>query len=319
MAATKTALKNRATTNRTLSRSNRKLLSRMDEQLAELDRRVAQLIELDSENVRRASELPSLGTCHIWNVPFACVNLEQTVQLVDQMIARRDPNYFITANLHYVMLSDRIRELREVNRRAAFVVADGMPIVWRSRLTERPLPERVAGSELIWVLSHWAAKHGYRIFFLGAAPGIAQKTAQRLAERYKGLPVAGCESPPFRPLADGEEDALIERIRDAQPDILFVAFGQPKGEIWLAKNYQRLGVPVSVQLGASFDFVAGNVMRAPRVLQNVGLEWCYRAATDPRRLVPRYWENAKFLAATVSRELATAMHLTRTSKPPQEL
>jgi N-acetylglucosaminyldiphosphoundecaprenol N-acetyl-beta-D-mannosaminyltransferase len=305
--------RNRSDAARNLTRGDRHLLSRMDAQLAELDRRVAQLIDLDSAASEKLISIASLETCQVWGLPFARLNLEQTVQVVDRLIASREPGYFITANLHYLMLTDRMPELHEINRGASFIVADGMPIVWRSRWSKNPLPERVAGSELIWVLCHWAAKQGYRVFFLGAAPGIAQQAADKLAQRYEGLQIVGVESPPFRPLTNDEEDGLIGRIRDAEPDVLFVAFGQPKGEIWLAKNYLRLGVPVGVQVGASFDFVAGNVKRAPRFLQTVGLEWLYRAATDPKRLAPRYWDNAKFLAGAIGRELAAAMCLARRS------
>ena len=178
-----------------------------------------------------------------------------------------------------------------------------MPAVWWSRWLGQPLPERVAGSELIYAISQWASVKGYRIFFVGGAPGVGQRAADCLQQRYPELQVAGVVSPPYRALTATEETELIQQIRDAGTDILYLAMGQPKGEKWLARNRQRLGVPVSVQLGASFDFVAGGVRRAPLWLQRAGLEWLYRLLQEPRRLAGRYAQNLRFLFWAVARDL----------------
>jgi N-acetylglucosaminyldiphosphoundecaprenol N-acetyl-beta-D-mannosaminyltransferase len=185
--------------------------------------------------------------------------------------------------------------LDAVNCEATFVLADGMPLVWASRWRDRPLPERVTGSDLIYALAERASWKAYRVFFLGGAPGIADRAAATLAERFPGLIVAGVESPPFRPLTREEQQGLMHRIREARPHLLLVAFGQPKGELWIAEHCQELGVPACVQLGASFDFVAGNVARSPRWLGRLGLEWAHRLWLAPRRLGPRYAANAWFL------------------------
>ncbi|MDA0657352.1 MAG: WecB/TagA/CpsF family glycosyltransferase [Planctomycetota bacterium] len=175
------------------------------------------------------------------------------------------------------------------------MVCDGMPMVWWSRRTKTPLPERVAGSELIYALTKWATVRNYRIYFLGGAPGVAASAAEKLQQRYPGLEIAGVESPPFRQLTSAEESDMIDRIRESNADILYVAFGQPKGELWLAKHVASIGVPVCVQIGASFDFVAGGVARAPMWMQRWGLEWFYRLCQEPKRLTRRYWQNACFL------------------------
>jgi N-acetylglucosaminyldiphosphoundecaprenol N-acetyl-beta-D-mannosaminyltransferase len=227
----------------------------------------------------------------------------QTVDTVDRLIERREPGFFITANLQYAMLSARDSRLAEVNRRAAFLVADGMPMVWYSRLLGKPLPERVAGSDLIYFLACRAAERGYRMFFLGGQPSAAADAATTLSWMYPGLKVAGVEAPQIESLSPDDHQRLIERIRDARPDVLLVAFGQPKGELWLAENVQALEVPACVQVGASFDFVAGRAARAPRWMQRSGLEWLYRMVCDPRRLGPRYVRNAWFLAKAVFRDL----------------
>jgi N-acetylglucosaminyldiphosphoundecaprenol N-acetyl-beta-D-mannosaminyltransferase len=223
----------------------------------------------------------------------------QTVDIVDRLIERREPGFFITANLQYAMLSARDPRLAEVNRMAAFLVADGMPMVWYSRLIGQPLPERVAGSDLIYLLARRAAERGHRMYFLGGQPGAAADAATTLSWMYPGLKVAGVEAPQLESLSLEEHRRLIERIRDARPDLLLVAFGQPKGELWLAENLAALGVPACVQVGASFDFVAGRASRAPRWMQRSGLEWLYRMVCDPKRLGPRYARNAWFLAKAV--------------------
>lgn len=231
----------------------------------------------------------------VWGVPFAPFTMDQTVDRVRQLIDAGQPSFVITANLHYAMLSDQRADLREVNRRAAFIVADGMPLVWASRLQKTPLPERVAGSDLIWRLCEQAAQLGHRVFLLGGAPGIAEEAARKMTERFPGLQIVGTECPPFRVLSEDEESALLHRIRTTQPHLLIVALGQPKGELWIGRVCAKLNGPVCIQLGASLDFVAGKVHRAPRWMQRTGLEWAYRLAQEPRRLLGRYLSNGAFL------------------------
>jgi N-acetylglucosaminyldiphosphoundecaprenol N-acetyl-beta-D-mannosaminyltransferase len=201
------------------------------------------------------------------------------------------------------MLTNADLHLQAINAQAAFVLADGAPLVWGSRWRGSPLPERVAGSDLIFDLCRRAAFNGYRIFLLGGEAGVAERAAEVLSERYTGLCIVGTESPPFRALSAEEHVALLDRIRAARPDLLFIAFGQPKGEFWIAAHLETLGVPVCVQVGASLDFAAGRVRRAPRRLQKLGLEWAYRMWLEPSRLAPRYARNARFLLGMVARDL----------------
>jgi N-acetylglucosaminyldiphosphoundecaprenol N-acetyl-beta-D-mannosaminyltransferase len=232
----------------------------------------------------------------IWalGLPLAPLTPSQVLEVVDGLILARTPSYFITANLNYAMLSSRHEDLREINRHAAFILADGMPLVWTARWRGTPLPERVAGSDLIFDLSRLAADRGYRVFLLGAQPGVAQQAGANLQARCPSLQVVGVESPDLGALSESEHTALLDRVRTARPDILLVALGQPKGERWVYSHYRSLGVPVSVQVGASLDFVAGRVSRAPRILQRIGLEWVYRLSLEPRRLTRRYLDNGIF-------------------------
>jgi N-acetylglucosaminyldiphosphoundecaprenol N-acetyl-beta-D-mannosaminyltransferase len=244
-----------------------------------------------------------LDVVRIWGLPLARLTYEQTLDEVDRLIARGEPALFITANLNYAMLSDRDERLRRVNERAAFLVADGMPLVWYSRLTGRPLPERVAGADLISMLLRRAAQRGHRVFLLGGAGNVAEEVAAIARERYAGLRIVGVEAPTLDELSPEEHGQLLARIRRARPDLLLVAFGQPKGELWLAENREALGVPACVQLGASFDFLAGRTPRAPRWVQRIGAEWLHRVACGPRRMIPRYFRNAVFLVKAVLRDI----------------
>ena len=231
----------------------------------------------------------------VWGLPLAPVTFDQALDWIDRLIADGKPSFFITANLNYAMLVDADPRLRALNDRAAFLLADGMPLVWWSRLGPRPLPERVAGSDLIYGMCERAARNGHGIYLLGAAPGVADEAAAKLVAKFPGLQIVGVECPPFRKLTAAEEVEQIERIHTARPDILFVAFGQPKGEQWIAERLERLGVPVCVQVGATLDFVAGRMRRSPKWMQKTGLEWVYRMLQEPRRLAGRYWDNIKFL------------------------
>jgi N-acetylglucosaminyldiphosphoundecaprenol N-acetyl-beta-D-mannosaminyltransferase len=239
----------------------------------------------------------------IWGVPFAPMTLGETVDAVDALIESRRPSYFITANLHYAMLTREHPDLVPINERAAFILADGAPIVWAARGRPTPLPERVAGSDLIFHLCDLSARKGRRLFFLGAPEGVADEAAEKLKGRYPGIQVVGTECPPFRRPTEEEHGRLLDRIRAANPDVLLVAFGQPKGERWIFENYERLGVPVCVQVGASLEFAAGRFARAPRWMQRSGLEWAFRLMQEPRRLFTRYARNALFMGRMVVHDL----------------
>ncbi|TWU38492.1 WecB/TagA/CpsF family glycosyltransferase [Novipirellula artificiosorum] len=240
--------------------------------------------------------LPPLDRVDVWDVPFDRVTLDQSIDRIEQLMFRRIPSYVITANLNYCMLHHREAELQQITRDADLILADGQPIVNRSRLGNSPLPERVAGSEMIYRLAERCRDRGQGIYFLGGEPGVGQRCADTLAELYPGLRIAGVESPPFRQLNEVEQLQQDARIQSSDAGLLLVAFGQPKGEKWIHANYQRLGVPVSIQVGASFEFVAGTSKRAPESWQRLGMEWAHRMFSDPKRLVPRYASNAAFLA-----------------------
>lgn len=243
----------------------------------------------------------------VWGIPFHSLTMQETVDAMDRWIERRVPGYAITANLNYAMLCERDPRLAELTRKAAFVLCDGMPIYWRSRWNKVKLPERVAGSDLIYRLAERCAERGYRMYFYGAAEGIAKKTAEKLVELYPRLQVAGWQSPLFGPATQDQIQQSLDHIRQAKPDVLLAALGQPKGEYWVGQHFELLGIPLSMQVGATFDFVAGVWKRAPRSFQRTGLEWLHRACSDPVRLVPRYTKNILFLVKALRKDGINAL------------
>ena len=247
-----------------------------------------------------------LPTSRIWGIDYSAVNMTQSLLYIDKLIERRIPTTVITSNLNYSMLSAEYPKLEKFTQKCPLVLCDGMPIFWRSKLNKTNLPERIAGADLIFELAAHSAKKGHRIFLMGGAEGVALKAAKRLKELYPGIQIAGVECPPFRPLSDTDHDELLSRIRESKPDILLVAFGQPKGEFWIDDNMEKLGVPVSIQLGASFDFIEGSAKRAPVWIQKMGFEWLFRTFYDPKRLLPRYTKNAWFLLKSIRRDLLEA-------------
>jgi N-acetylglucosaminyldiphosphoundecaprenol N-acetyl-beta-D-mannosaminyltransferase len=232
----------------------------------------------------------------VWGVPFVPWTLARTVDEVDHLVAARLPSYFMTVNLHTTMLAAGDAAVRAAIDGAAFVVADGMPLVWASRLRARRLPERVTGADLFPALCARAAERGYRVFFLGGPPGVGETAAARLAARFPGLQVVGTESPPYRPMTPGEEAELLDRIRAAAPQLLFISFSQPAGDLWVHRHCAALGGAVCANIGAALDFAAGRISRAPAWMQRTGLEWAYRLSREPRRLFGRYVRNAAFVA-----------------------
>ncbi len=176
-----------------------------------------------------ATPLPELPKSRVWGVDFAQVNMAQTLDYIDRIIARRLPEYAITANLNYAMLCDKLPRIAEFTKKSALVLCDGMPILWRSYLNPVKLPERVAGADLIFSLAQRCAEKGHRLFLMGGAEGVAEQAAKKLLELYPKLIIVGIECPPFRSLSTTEHRDLCRRIQQAKPDVLLIAFGQPKG------------------------------------------------------------------------------------------
>jgi len=205
------------------------------------------------------------------------------------LIRSGGPAQVVTPNVDHLMRCRRGGEFARLYRDADLVVADGMPLVWASRLLGRPLPERVAGSDLMPRLCALAAEHKYPVYLMGGKPGSAETCARILPQHHPGLVVAGWNCPDFGFENDPEVNGrLIEDIRSTAPAILFVGVGSPKQDIWIYRHRQELGVPLALGIGATIDFLSGAVKRAPAFTHRIGMEWLWRLLCEPRRLWRRY-------------------------------
>jgi N-acetylglucosaminyldiphosphoundecaprenol N-acetyl-beta-D-mannosaminyltransferase len=220
------------------------------------------------------------------------VNAVQVRDVIGQMEswirARHGGHYIAVTGMHGVMEAYHNAFFREILNGAYLIVPDGMPLVWLGRAQGLEMRRRVYGPELMLEFCAQTAEKGYRHFFYGGAPGVAEKLVQNLHARFPELAVAGIHSPPFRNLTFNEDREIVRRIRAAAPDVLWVGLSTPKQERWMHAHRGRLGVPVLAGVGAAFDIHAGTKEQAPRWMRENGLEWFFRLAQEPRRLWRRY-------------------------------
>ncbi len=249
-----------------------------------------------------AAAAPREWPVAIFGVPFDPVSIDGALARIDAMIASRQPHYVVTANVDFLVQAHRDVELRRILLESDLVLCDGTPLLWASRWLGNALPERVAGSDLAPALVARAAQRGHRIFLLGAAPGVAAEAAARLRAAHPTLQLVGHYAPPFSALLEMDHAEIVRRVRAARPDILLVSFGCPKQEKWIAMHYRALGVPVAIGVGATIDFLAGRVRRAPEWMRRSGTEWIYRLLLEPRRLYKRYANDLLHFAPILARQ-----------------
>lgn len=224
-------------------------------------------------------------------LPICNVSKAQTVASIDGRIRSGGRYQIATANLDFVRNARRDPELHRVICECAMVLPDGYPLVLVSRLLGRPLQARLTGADLTPELAKLSAEKGYGIFLLGSSDKNASKTAEILEAQYPGARFVGHYSPATVPLEQMDDDEILRRIHAAKPDILLVAFGNPKQELWVYRNRHRLDVPISIGVGGTLDLIAGQKRRAPLWLQSIGGEWIWRMWLEPGRLGPRYFND----------------------------
>lgn len=224
-------------------------------------------------------------------VPIDDLDMPAALSRIEEFVcegrATGTTHQIATVNADFVIKAQDDPELRVILQEADMATADGMPLVWGARLLGVRLPGRVTGADLVPALAAMAADKGHTMYLLGGGPGVPDRAAEVLRERHPALRIVGAVSPPFAPVLN-IDTALIEDIRNARPDILLVAFGNPKQEKWIAMHAPELRVPVMIGVGGTLDFIAGVTRRAPEWMQRSGLEWVYRLAQEPRRLWRRY-------------------------------
>ncbi len=228
------------------------------------------------------------NTVAILGVPIDDLTLDETLGRIREFIQSGRFHQVATANTDFLVRAMADDGLRLILRQADMVLADGMPVVWASRLMGTPLRGRVTGSDLVPRLATISAAAGYRIFMLGARPEVAQAAKYRLEKDNPGILIVGCLSPPLAGPLEMNNTEILAAVEAAHPDILLVAFGNPKQEKWIWMHRDRLKVPVCIGVGGTFDFIAGASRRAPAWMQRSGFEWLHRLIQNPARLWRRY-------------------------------
>lgn len=223
------------------------------------------------------------------NTEIDNLTMQEALDEIDKLILQNKNAYVVTPNVDHIVQLERGGELNEVYKNADLILTDGKPLVWISKWYGRPIKEKISGSDLFPLLCEMAAKKGYTMYFLGAAEGVAAKAAENLTSRFPGLKVVETYSPPYGFEKDEQEiEKIRQKIRAAHPHILIVGLGCPKQELFIFHNKDKLGVPISLGLGASLDYEAGNVKRAPKWMADHGFEWLYRIIQEPKRMAKRY-------------------------------
>jgi N-acetylglucosaminyldiphosphoundecaprenol N-acetyl-beta-D-mannosaminyltransferase len=207
---------------------------------------------------------------------------------LESFMLSRQPHQIITANLDFIAIARRQPAFAALIEGADLVVCDGKPLQWASQIQGEAIPNRVTGMELVLRTALLSVERGYRIFFLGAAPGVAERAADGLRRIIPGVEIVGTYSPPLGPIEDDENARMVERVRAARPDALFVALGAPRQDYWIQRNLAAVGVPLCAGVGGVFNFLAGETRRAPEWVQRCGFEWAYRLLQEPSRLWRRY-------------------------------
>jgi N-acetylglucosaminyldiphosphoundecaprenol N-acetyl-beta-D-mannosaminyltransferase len=238
-------------------------------------------------------------TRDLLGIPVAMTDYSETMDVMDGLIARNERGWVCAVAVHAVMVAQNDPEMRRALINSTLTVPDGMPLVWAANMLGEELENRVYGPELMSRYSDRCAESGHRVWLYGGRDqGSLVQLALSMRRKHPGIRIVGGYSPPFRELSEEEETALAAQINAHKPDVLWVGIGVPKQEKWMARMRERLDVPVMCAVGAAFDFHAGRISQAPGWMQDRGLEWTYRIAQEPRRLLPRYlYYNPRFLAA----------------------
>jgi N-acetylglucosaminyldiphosphoundecaprenol N-acetyl-beta-D-mannosaminyltransferase len=233
-------------------------------------------------------------TIELFGMRITRLTMGETMDRVLQWCAEprgESCRYIVTPNVDHAVMFQHRGDLRDAYRDASLVLADGLPLVVASKLFRRSLPERVAGSDLVPRLL--ASGKPLRVFLLGAAAGVADLAAERIRLNWPAIEIVGTLSPPLGFETDAvENERILAAVAAARPDLLVVAFGAPKQELWVHQNFCRLEAKVAVCAGATIDFLAGHRRRSPVWMRRAGLEWLHRIASEPRRLAGRYARDA---------------------------
>jgi N-acetylglucosaminyldiphosphoundecaprenol N-acetyl-beta-D-mannosaminyltransferase len=259
--------------------------------------------------------LPEPERFRVLGVPVSAIDMPQALAHIDLLTRQRRSAraaYICVRDVNGVMESQRDRQLLTIHEKAALVTPDGMPMVWLGKRAGFDHIERVYGPDLMLAVCAVSEERGYRHFLYGGGEGVVDLLRKRLESRFEGLSIVGTHTPPFRPLTAAERQAAAAEIEASGADIVWVGLGSPKQELWMAEMAPLLPGKVLIGVGAAFDFHAGLKRQAPRWIQERGMEWAFRLATEPRRLWRRYlFNNTRFIAMLLAEAVRTARHRRR--------
>jgi len=260
----------------------------------------------------------------VLGLPLDSLSAHEAVEALEGLILSGGTHQIATANLDFWLNSLNDRHLHRIIAGCSLVLPDGMPLVWVSKLLGCPLADRVTGVDLVPRLAEMSARKGYGIYLLGGKGNVAERAKKWLEDKYPGVRIVGTHSPSEESMAQLDHSEILDRIHRAKPEILLVALGNPKQEKWIWMNRRRLGVPVAMGVGGSFEIIVGDVQRAPRWVQACGLEWAMRFVQEPARLGPRYLRDflglgrrlpLTLLAGWMQRPYLGDSHVTTVSTP----
>lgn len=238
----------------------------------------------------------------VLRVGVSAISLAGALAEIERWVKEGEHHYVCVTSVHGVVESQTDPELLDIHNRSGLTIPDGMPVYWSGKLAGSQDIERMRGSDFMLAVCELAAERGWSNYFYGGAPGTAELLAQRLQRRFPGLRVAGLHSPPFRPLTDAENDAIVDEINGTGAELVWIGLSTPKQERFMATNVGRLDAAALIGVGMAFDVHAGLLPEAPRVIQKSGFEWLYRIYNEPRRLWRRYlYANPRFVLGLARR------------------
>lgn len=224
------------------------------------------------------------------NTYVSNLTMNEAISDIEELVENKKKSYIVAINVDVVMKIEKDNYLKQITDEAEMVLVDGQPLVWVSKLHKKPVKAKISGSDLVPLLCEKAADKGYTVYILGGKEGIAEKAKKRLEKKHPNIKIVGTYAPPMGFEKSEEEIKKVNnKISEAHPDILIVCFGCPKQEKFIYENYQKYEATVSVCAGATVDFLAGNIKRAPKWMSKCGLEWLYRFFKEPKRLFKRYF------------------------------
>lgn len=240
------------------------------------------------------------------------LDFEGVCASICERIHARQPGFIATPNVNHVCVCERDPAFRDLYRQAFLSLPDGVAVMLAARILGRPLRQKLSGSDMVPALCEFAAREGFGVFFMGGVPGTAARSAEIMAAKYPTLRVGGHLCPEFGFEKDPAELARINaEIRASGAEIVFVGLGSPKQERWMSANAEAAGAFIYMGVGGTFDFISGRVRRAPHLLQQIGFEWLWRVAMEPRRLWRRYFVEDLLFFRILWREYRAQRHAAR--------